>query len=229
MKIRILVLSFASAAALALGACGERNEPVEDGPVEAASAKSGVGSNPASNTVQDAASAAVGSASAATLGRTTEGFVTNATVSNLFEIESGRLAQERAQNPALKTFAAQIIKDHTAMMGEMKTALGSGGTVTPPTAMDERRQGMIDNLRQAPAGGFDAVFRAQQIAAHEESLTLHRTYAENGDNPQLKALAAKGAPMIQAHLEQVRAIPESGGGAGAGAAHSEGKAKSGDH
>ena len=212
MITRLLFLSAAAAASLALVGCGERNEPVEDGPIEAASSGSGVGSNPASNAVQDTASAAVGTVSAATLGRTTEGFVTNATVSNMYEIESGRLAGERAKNPALKSFGQRIVKDHTAMMAEMKAALPAGGGVAAPTAMDERRQGMIDNLKQAPAEAFDGVFRAQQVAAHEESLTLHRTYAENGDNAQLKALAAKGAPMIQAHLEMIRAVAEDGAG-----------------
>jgi putative membrane protein len=212
MRTRLLLLSAAAAASLALAGCGERNEPVEDGPIEAASAGSGVGSNPASNAVQDTASAAVGATSAATLGRTTEGFVTNASVSNLYEIESGRIAGERAKNPALKSFGQQIVKDHTAMMAEMKAAAPAAGNVTMPTVMDERRQGMIENLRQAPEEAFDGVFRAQQVAAHEESLTLHRTYAENGDNAQLKALAAKGAPMIQAHLEMIRAVPESGSG-----------------
>jgi putative membrane protein len=199
------------AASLSVAACGERNEPVEDGPIEAASADSGVGSNPASNAVQDTASAAVGTVSAATLGRTTEGFVTNAAIGSMYEIEAGRLAAERAKNPALKAFGQQMVKDHTAMMAEMKAALPAKETVTAPTAMDERRQGMIDNLKQAAPDAFDGVYRGQQIASHEESLTLHRTYAENGDVAPIKALAAKGTPMIQAHLQKIQAIPESGG------------------
>ncbi len=209
MSVRTGALTAIVAGVLGLAACGERNEPVEDGPVEAASADSGVGSNPASNTVQDAASAAVGSASAATLGRTTEGFVTNAAISNMYEIEAGKLASEKARNEALKAFGQQMVKEHTAMAAEMKSTLaGAGVTATPPTAMDERRQGMIDNLRQAPPEGFDQVYRAQQIAAHQESLTLARTYAENGDNAPLKALAAKSAPMIEGHLNKAQALPE---------------------
>ena len=49
---RTLMISGAFAAALALPACGEKNEVVEDGPVENASAQSGVGSNPVSNAAQ---------------------------------------------------------------------------------------------------------------------------------------------------------------------------------
>ena len=214
---RTLLLSGAFAAMLAVAACGEKNEVVQDGPVENASAQSGVGSNPVSNAAQDAASGAVGAASAATLGRTTEGFVTGAAIGDMYEIESSKLALEKAQSADLKKYAQKIIDDHTKMSADLKKAAGTAQGVTVPTALDERRQGMIDNLRQAPAGGFDEVYRNQQIASHEESLAFARTYAEAGDNAALKAHATKGAPMIEAHLNTVRGMGgQSGGNAGGG-------------
>jgi len=213
---RALLISGASVLMLAAAACGERNEVVEDGPVENASAESGVGSNPVSNTVQDAASGAVGAASAATLGRTTEGFVTNAAISDMFEIQSSRLAMEKSQNAELKRMAQQIIADHERTSGELKTAAGSAQGVTVPTAMDERRQGMIDNLRQAPAEQFDRVYLAQQTAAHNEAVTLYRTYGENGDNQQLKAFATKTLPALQNHLQMAQAMERQMGGGQSG-------------
>lgn len=216
---RSLLLSGALAAALSLAACGERAEVVEDGPVENASAESGVGSNPASNAVQDAASGAVGAASAVTAGRTTGGFVTGAAMGDMFEIESSKIALEKAQSPDLKRYAQTMIDDHTRMSAELKTAAATAQGVTVPTALDERRQGMLDNLRQAPAAGFDEVYRNQQIASHRESLEFAQTYADAGDNAALKAHAVKGAPMIQNHLQMITAMNEQAEGAGAGAAN----------
>lgn len=201
---RTLLISGASAFLL-VAACSERNEVVEDGPIEDASAETGVGSNPLSNAVQDAAGGAVGAVSAATLGRTTEGFVTGAAIGDMYEIEAGRMASTMATNADLKAFGQQMVTDHTRMSSELRTAAGAASGVTIPAAMDERRQGMIDNLRQA-GDRFDAVYRDQQIAAHEEALTLARTYAEAGDNAALRAHAAAGAPMIENHLQAVRAI-----------------------
>jgi putative membrane protein len=217
---RTFAISAALAAALSLAACGERNEPVEDGPIEDASAKSGVGSNEASNAVQDAAAEAVGAASAATAGRTTGGYVPAAAISDMYEIEAGRIAGEKAQHADLKAFAKMLVTDHTKSSGEMKTAAGSAQGVQMPSAMDERRQGLIDNLKQASAQDFDKVFINQQVAAHEEALTLHRTYAENGDNAALKAFAAKTAPIIQAHHQRAEQLQQAvmGGGAQAGGA-----------
>ena len=214
MKIA-LSMSAAFSAALLLAACGERNEVVEDGPVENASSASGVGSNPASNAVQDATSTAVGAAAAATAGRTTGGFVTNAAISDMYEIEAGKIAQEKGQSADVKAFGKMMVAEHTKMSADMKTAAASAGAdATVPTALDERRQGMIDNLKQAPADGFDKIYLAQQTAAHDEALTLAKTYADNGDNAALKAFAVKGQPMIQKHLDRARQLE---GGAGAGA------------
>ena len=211
-----LALAGAFAAALALAACGDRNAE-EEGPVAEASSETGVGSNPASNTVQDAASAVVGPTSAVTLGRTTGGFVTNAAIGDMYEIEAGRLAGQRSQNAQVKSFGQMLVKDHTAMSNELKTAAaGAGDDAKLPTGMDERRTGMIDNLKQAPADQFDRVFIAQQIAAHREALELMQTYANAGENAALKALAAKGAPKIQGHLEHAQRLEQGGGG---GAAH----------
>jgi putative membrane protein len=206
---RTLLITGASALLLAAAACSERNEVVEDGPVENASAESGVGSNSVSNAAQDAASSAVGAASAATLGRTTEGFVTNAAISDMYEIEAGRMASTMAKNPELKKFGQQMVTDHTKMSADLKKAAASAQGVTIPTAMDERRQGMIDNLKQA-GDKFDEVYREQQTAAHQEALTLAQTYAEAGDNAALKAHAAKGAPMIENHLQMVRSMGSGG-------------------
>ena len=213
---RTLMLSGAFAAVLTLAACGEKNEVVEDGAVENASAESGVGSNPASNMAQDAASGAVGAVSAVTAGRTTAGFVGGAANGDMYEIASSQLALQKAQSPELKKFAQRMIDEHTMTSAEMKKVVGSMPDVTIPTAMDERRQGMVDNLKQAPANNFDQVYIAQQTASHQENVELHQTYAENGDNPALKALAAKHLPMITQHLQQIRAMGQGGGQGGAG-------------
>ncbi|MGZ8362927.1 MAG: DUF4142 domain-containing protein [Caulobacteraceae bacterium] len=104
-----------------------------------------------------------------------------------------------------------MVRDHTKTSNEMKTALPqSGANVTPPTGLDERRQGLIDNLRTA-GGNFDKVYVNQQVAAHQEALTLMQGYADHGDTAQLKALAAKAAPIVQGHLDHVKQLNDAQG------------------
>jgi putative membrane protein len=191
-----LTLFASAAAALALAACGQNNNPGQSEPV---------------NTVQDATSAAVGQTSAATLGANTlGGYVTNAAISDMYEIEAGRMAQERAQNADVKAFGQMLVTDHTATSNEMKPLASAAGQ-TPPTEMDERRKGMIDNLRAANGADFDRVFLDQQVAAHQEAITLHRGYADNGEDAQLKAFAGRVVPKLEQHLERARQLQGAAG------------------
>lgn len=191
--IRPLLVGVA-AAALTLTAC-QRNEAETANP----------GQSEPVNAAQDAMSAAVGTVSSATLGQTTEGFVTNAAISDMYEIEAGKIAQEKGQAQAVKDFGAMMVKDHTASSNEMKP-LAQAANVTVPTQMDERRQGLIDNLRAASAADFDETYIDQQIAAHEEAHNLLAGYAQDGENAGLKAFAAKTAPIVQGHLEKARSM-----------------------
>lgn len=191
---RILITAAAVTAVLALGACNKKDN------TGAANSDPGTTAAPV-NATQDAMSAPVGETSAATLGRTTDGFVTGAAVGDMYEIEAGKLAGTMGKSAAVKDFGATMVKDHTATSAKLKATLPtSGANVTLPTVLDERRQGLIDNLKAA-GDNFDKVYAEQQKAAHSEMLTLMKTYADNGDNAALKALAAETAPKVQMHLD----------------------------
>ena len=193
---RALVL--AAAAAFTLAACQQKDET-------ASAADPGTGSD-AINAAQDATSAAVGATSAATVGQmSTEAFVTNATISDRYEIQAGEIAQKKGQSSDVKSFGKMMVTDHTAMMNEMKPLATAAGE-TPPTGLDERRKGLIDNLNAASPAEFDRTYLAQQEAAHNEALTLMQGYANDGDNAGLKAAAAKAVPKIQDHLDRVKRL-----------------------
>lgn len=194
---RAFLICAAAASALAVAACN-RQEPANPGQSEPV------------NAAQDAVGAAVGQVSASTLGaNTTEGFVSNAAMSDMYEIQAGQMAQQKGQSADVKAFGKMMVADHTAMSNEMKPLAQAAGQ-TVPAALDERRKGMLDNLTAASGADFDRVYLSQQEAAHEEALTLMRGYAENGDNAGLKALAQKATPKIQAHLDRVKQIQAGG-------------------
>src|SRR6202163_1977454 len=56
---------------------------------------------------------------------TTADFVKEAAISDMFEIQSSQLAQERG-NASEKTFAATMIKDHTKTSDDLKSMVSSG-------------------------------------------------------------------------------------------------------
>ena len=195
---KTLLLTAAIAAGLSLAACQQKDEVAD--PTTPGT------SNTAVNATQDAASAAVGAASSATVGQvSTEAFVTNAAISDMYEVQAGQIAQTKGQSAAVKDFGKMMVTEHTAMMNQMKPLVTAAGQ-TPPAGLDERRKGLIDNLNAAGASDFDQVYLSQQEAAHTEALNLMQGYANNGDDAGLKAAAAGAVPKIQMHLDKVKAL-----------------------
>ena len=159
---------------------------------------------------QDMAAAPVGQMSAATLGaNTVGGYVSNAAEGDMYEIMAADIALERSQNAQVKELAQMIKTDHTAASNAMKALLPQAAPdVTPPAELDERRQGLLDNLRSASAETFNQVYLDQQIAAHNEAITLHRGFSDNADAPQLAEHARTVLPKIEAHLRRAEEIKE---------------------
>jgi putative membrane protein len=198
MKNR-LAATAAFASLTLLAACGRGNETGSAADQQ----------NEVINQAQDAASAIVGPTSAATLASTTvDGFVMEAANGDLYEIESGRMALQRSQNPEVKKIAQMIVDDHTAASTKLKSLIDSGQVtgVTLPVAMDERRKGLIDNLRGATDQDFDNRFLDQQANAHREALIFLKGYQTAGQNEALKAFAAEVEPKVQTHFDMLGQI-----------------------
>lgn len=157
--------------------------------------------NDTASAVKDAAGHAVGLITAE-MTSTTKGFVQEAATSDMYEVEAGKIAQQRGHSAAVRDFGAQMVAAHTETTSKLKAALkDSHSDAAPPAHVDDRRQGMLDELRGAKDADFDNRYLAQQIAAHNEALILMRGYAKDGDNGDVKKFAAKTAAAVQKHLD----------------------------
>ena len=133
-------------------------------------------------------------------------FVKQAAASDMFEIESSKLAQDRA-DASSKTFAARMIKDHTATSTELKT-LAPKAKLELPTAMDSARQSKLDKLKGLQGADFDKEYDSMQIDAHKDGVSLFERYAKGGDNADLKAFASKHLPHLKEHLKMANDLPK---------------------
>lgn len=166
------------------------------------------GAERAIDKLQDATAGAVGKTAAAAGAGSTKAFVENAARGDRYEILASELALDRARSPEVRKIAEEIIHDHRQASQELQAAVQAAAPdLTPPSDLDNRRQGMLDNLKAAPDEDFDKTYVDQQLAAHEEAVTLFNGYRDRGDDGPLKAFAAKTAPVLErhrAHVERVR-------------------------
>ncbi|MDP8915940.1 MAG: DUF4142 domain-containing protein [Pseudomonadota bacterium] len=125
--------------------------------------------------------------------------------SDLFEIQSSQTALQVSRNPGVTAFAQQMVADHTRMMNEMMAMPGMNMSMHS-MGMAPRHARMLQMLRSAPSAQFDAMYVRDQVMAHQEALAMHQTYAARGDNPALRAMAARAVPMIQMHLQRAQQL-----------------------
>ncbi|WP_065755899.1 DUF4142 domain-containing protein [Bradyrhizobium paxllaeri] len=134
----------------------------------------------------------------------TADFVKQVAISDMFEIESNKLAQQKG-NAAEKTFATQMVTDHTKTSTELK-GLVSGGKVKVelPAALDSSHQSKLDKLKGTSGRDFSSEFNSMQVSAHKEAVDLFERYAKGGDNSDLKDWAGKTLPALKHHLEMAQ-------------------------
>ena len=153
-------------------------------------------------------------------------FMRMAAMSDRFEIESSRLAQERAQNAQVKQFAEHMVRDHTRTTQELQQLLqrihspagggaqtsgvtggGPGGTAADLQAgLDAEQTRMIGRLRDVRGAEFDRLYAEMQVQSHQKAVDLFASYARQGDNDQLRSWASQTLPGLQQHLQQAQQL-----------------------
>ena len=131
-------------------------------------------------------------------------FVRMAGASDLYEIQSSQALLQSTQNPELRRFAQMMIEHHTQTTVTVTAAAREAGMTPPPPALDARKTEMIRQLQAVQGEERDRLYIQHQVMAHQEALSLHSGYAENGDTPQLRQAAATARPIVERHLNEIQ-------------------------
>jgi putative membrane protein len=135
-------------------------------------------------------------------------FFEKAASADMLEIESGRLAAQKATDPQLREFGQKMATDHAQAIAKLR-ALAARKGVALPAAMSDDQQKKLAKLREEKAGGhFDARFRDLMVDSHEDAVSLFEETAKDSKDPDVKAFAAKMLPTLQQHEAAAKALPK---------------------
>ena len=137
-------------------------------------------------------------------------FASTVAGSDMFEIESAKVAQTRAQSPALKAFAGKLIADHTKSLAMLRSAAAQvSPPIALPTTLPPDLQASVGALQGAKRADFDSGFIDTQIQAHKKAIEVLTQYARAGSSPPLKQFAATALPVVKAHLAHLNGMKTS--------------------
>ena len=119
----------------------------------------------------------------------TESFLASVAAGNRFEIDSSKLALERAKSAAVKIFAHRLVDEHTSAGARFKQAVAQAKLPPPTEELDAPHQAILDDLKARGASSFDKAYVEAQYQALRELAGLFRAYATGGDDARIRQFA----------------------------------------
>lgn len=145
-----------------------------------------------------------GAARASQLSRADRGFLEQAAQNGHAEVESSKLALEKAQDPQVKSFAQHMVQDHTKANGELASLASSKGLEVPkePSLLQKAKMKLLE---AADGEDFDRRYvETMGVEAHEDTIDLFRKGAKEARDQDVKAFASKTLPKLEEHLKMAR-------------------------
>jgi putative membrane protein len=143
---------------------------------------------------------------------TSEEFVKKAAAANMSEIAASQVAIEKAQSPAVKTFAQQMITDHTKASEQLKTLASSKGYKVPDEPDMMHKAAMV-KLKAKSGDSFDQAYTEQMRKDHATAVELFSNAANSSQlDPELRQFAKQTLPTLQHHKQvALQTLPNTGG------------------
>lgn len=132
-------------------------------------------------------------------------FLVRVANSGMAEIEMTSLANQKANYPQVKDFAAMLHTDHSALNDQLKNLADQKNIVLPATVTDEKQK-EIDNLQKKTGKDFDRFFIKTMIDNHQASIDMFLKAMENAKDADVKSFADKTLPALKMHLDSAKAI-----------------------
>lgn len=118
--------------------------------------------------------------------------------SNLAEIATGQLAQQKAASDQVKDLGARWVADHTKLDTALKATADDLG-VELPDAPNAEQQALARRYEAASGRAFDALWIPTQMDSHMKAMRLGDTEVAEGSDAQAKKVAQDAAPVVASH------------------------------
>ena len=127
-------------------------------------------------------------------------FLMNSAEGSMAEIQMSQLALKKSKNDDVKTYAQQMITDHTKLIADMKPFADQMG-VQPPTKLNPTHQQEAQRLSSMTGANFDKEYITAMSTDHHKTLTEFKAEEASTANPDLKTTVMQGEQVVQQHTD----------------------------
>jgi putative membrane protein len=139
------------------------------------------------------------------LSPTDRDFLVRVRQAGLWEIPSGRMAQNQAQSPRVREVGSILVQDHLAL-DEKVRSLGSQLGVPLPDQPSPDQQRWLAEEKNARGAAFDATFANRLRAAHGIVFKLVADVRANTRNDVIRGFAEAADLVVMKHMTLLESI-----------------------
>jgi putative membrane protein len=158
-----------------------------------------------------AASSSTASSSTSASANADQDFISNAAKGNRAEVTLGKMVESKTNNPSVRQFAQQMVKDHTTALNEL-TQLAQSKNITLPEGLPDDATALQSKLSSASGKTLDKDYMDGMVDDHKKDVSEFQDASQNAKDPDVKQWAAKTLPTLQAHLQKAEQIAAKVGG-----------------
>jgi putative membrane protein len=127
-----------------------------------------------------------------------------------FQIDSGRIAEEKATTANMRSYAHLMVVSHGPVVDALNTILEHKRITAPPETLLQGAYGaMIASLKADTGTALDRDYLQGQVDYQKGNAALFRYEIQNGTDADLKAFAQHTLPKIEDHLQRALRLTKS--------------------
>jgi putative membrane protein len=127
---------------------------------------------------------------------------------DLAEIETAKLAHQKATNLDVKKYAEMLVTDHTKSSAELQK-LADNRQLSLPTSVTDDGKEKYNNLNKKLGLDFDKEFINTMIEDHEKAIKKMEDASKDNDKDQsVKVWASNKIANLTAHLQKAKMLKE---------------------
>jgi putative membrane protein len=130
-------------------------------------------------------------------------FVAQANLGAPFQVDSGRVAEEKARTAEIRDYAHLMVTSHIPVIDALNTILKRKDFTAPPnTLLEGAYHAMVSSLRAEGRAALDRDYVDGQVEYQKGNEALFQYEIQYGSDADLKEFARATLPKIQDHLQR---------------------------
>jgi putative membrane protein len=139
-------------------------------------------------------------------------FVGQANLGAPFQVDSGRLAETKGTNAAIRGYAHLMVTTHIPVVDKLNVILKQKNITPSNTLLHGAYDAMISTLKADRSAAFDRNYVNGQVEYQKGNAALFEQEIQNGTDPDLKEFARQTLPKIVDHLQRAEKLAAAGDG-----------------